>query len=200
MATGNERAIDPAEPTDLMRSMDEGLEEKKAEMRRKAGEAAKAIRCDAKTRAGEIRKARMAEAVASAVTERNHALYAAKNSDGMEMTALKYRLFDRAFAEAGRMLPAVRDREGYAACYGQLVAEALDGLGDVDRVLHVDPRDAGLAGQCVRCDIVPDLSCAGGLNASTRDGNVVILNTLEARLGRAKDRLKLEVFAWLFGD
>lgn len=196
---------DSLEHTDLMRSMDEGVEEKKAEIRRKAEEAAKAIRCDARTRAAEMRKSRMDAAVLAAGDERNRALYAAKNDLNKDMTALKYRLFDRAYAEAGRSLCAFRGSEGYASCYGQLLSEALGELGDGEPVLHIDPRDevlcrALLAGPGIRCEISPDLKTDGGLNASTRDGMVTISNTVESRLERAKDRLKLDVFTLLYGE
>jgi vacuolar-type H+-ATPase subunit E/Vma4 len=45
---------------------------------------------------------------------------------------------------------------------------------------------------------VPDLHSAGGLIASARDGMVVVSNTVESRLEKAKDSLKLEIFAALF--
>jgi V/A-type H+-transporting ATPase subunit E len=193
-----------AEHADLMRSMDESVEENKAEIRKKADEAAKAIRCEAKTRAAEARKSRMDMAVTAAATRRNHELYVAKNDLNKEMTALKYRLFDRAFIEAGRSLCDARGGDRYAGSYEQLVTEALGGLGDSDAVLHVDPLDEGLCRNAitrlkVRSDIVPDLTCAGGLNASSRDGKVVILNSFESRLEKAKDRLKLDIFGTLFG-
>jgi len=196
---------DSVEHTDLMRSMDEGIEEKKAEIRRKAEEAAKAIRCDARTRAAEMRKSRMDAAVLAAGDERNRALYAAKNDLNKDMTALKYRLFDRAYAEAGRSLCVFRGSEGYANCYGQLLSEALGELGDGEPVLHIDPRDevlcrALLAGLGIHCEISSDLQTAGGLNASTGDGMVTISNTVEFRLERAKDRLKLDVFVLLYGE
>lgn len=193
------------EHNDLMKSMDEGVDEKKAEVYKKAEEAAKAIRCDARTRAGEIKKSRMATAVAEASAERNHSHYAVKNELNKEMTTLKYRQFDRAFVEAGKQLGDFRDSPGYASCYQQLVVEALGELGDSDAALHIDPRDFDLCSKVrddlgLRCEIVADLTCAGGLNASARDGKVVIFNTLESRLEKAKDGLKLNVFTALFGD
>jgi len=193
------------EHEDLMKSMDEGVEEKKAELRKKAEEAAKAIRCDAKTRAAEVRKARLNAAVAAMKAERNHAFYAAKNEMGKELTAAKYRLFDRAFGAAAEVLAGARSDGGYSACYRQLVAEALGELDDPDGVLHIDPRDAdvcreALARLGVAREVVQDLRCEGGLDARSRDGKVVVSNTVEARLEKAKDRLKLDVFAALFGD
>lgn len=193
------------EHDDLMKSMDEGVEEKKAEFRKKAEEAARAIRCDAKTRAADIKKARLAAAVAAMGSERNRALYAAKNEVGKELTAAKYGLFDRAFAQAGAALADARSDGRYADCYRQLATEALGELNDPAGVLHIDPRDADVCRRAldalgVRCEVVPDLRCAGGLVASSRDGAVVVSNTVEARLEKAKDRLKLDVFAALFGD
>ncbi|HUL62377.1 MAG TPA: V-type ATP synthase subunit E [Methanocella sp.] len=193
------------EHEDLMKSMDEGVEEKKVELRKKAEEAAKAIRCDAKTRAAEVRKARLDAAVAAMKAERNHAFYATKNEMGKDLTAAKYRLFDRAFGAAAEALAGLRSDGGYPACYRQLVAEALGELDDPSGVLHIDPRDADVCREALdglgeRCGVVPDLQCAGGLNASSPDGKVVVSNTVEARLEKAKDRLKLDVFAALFGD
>jgi vacuolar-type H+-ATPase subunit E/Vma4 len=196
---------DIAEHTDLMRSMDEGVEEKKAEIRRKAEEAAKAIKCDARTRAAELRKSRMDAAVLAAGDEHNRTLYAVKNELNKEITSLKYRLFDRAFTWAGQSLRDFRGSEGYSGCYGQLLSEALGELGDGDPVLHIDLRDeslcrALLAIMDLHCEISPDLQTAGGLIASTRDGKVVVSNTIESRLEQAKDRLKLDIFALLYGE
>ncbi|MGA9139145.1 MAG: V-type ATP synthase subunit E [Methanocella sp.] len=196
---------DVAERTDLMRSMDEGVEEKKAEIRRKAEEAAKAIRCDARTRAAEMRKSRMDAAMLAAGDEHNRTLYSVKNEMNKEMSALKYRLFDRAFTGAGQSLRDFRGNKGYAGCYRQLLSEALSELGDGDPVVHIDPRDeslcrALLAALGLQCEVSPDLQTAGGLIASTSDGKVVVSNTIESRLEQAKDRLKLDVFTLLYGE
>ena len=193
------------EHEDLMKSMDEGVEEKKAEFRKKAEEAAKAIRCDAKTRAAEIKKARLDAAVTAMKAERNRAFYTAKNEMGKELTAAKYRLFDQAFQEAGKALAGARSDGRYPACYQQLTAEALGELDDPAGVLHIDPRDGdvcrqALAGLGASREVMPDLRCTGGLDARSRDGKVVVSNTIEARMEKAKDRLKLDVFAALFGD
>ncbi len=49
-------------------------------------------------------------------------------------------------------------------------------------------------------EIVVDLTSAGGLNVSTRDEKVVVFNTIESRLDRAKEFLERQVFATLYGD
>jgi vacuolar-type H+-ATPase subunit E/Vma4 len=49
-------------------------------------------------------------------------------------------------------------------------------------------------------EIVGDLTSAGGLAVSTKDGKVVVSNTIESRLNNAKELLKREIFSTLFGD
>jgi len=39
----------------------------------------------------------------------------------------------------------------------------------------------------------------GGLVATTKDGKVVVLNTLESRLENARRRLRLRTFSMLYG-
>jgi vacuolar-type H+-ATPase subunit E/Vma4 len=49
-------------------------------------------------------------------------------------------------------------------------------------------------------EIVPDLITGGGLNGSSPDGKIIIRNTVEDRLARAKERMKIVVFSGLYGD
>jgi len=71
--------------------------------------------------------------------------------------------------------------------------------------LHIDPRDETLCRQILNelgrnSEIVTNLTSAGGLAVSTKDGKVVVSNTIETRLNNVKQLLKREVFSTLFGE
>jgi vacuolar-type H+-ATPase subunit E/Vma4 len=48
--------------------------------------------------------------------------------------------------------------------------------------------------------VVSDLHSLGGLTITSSDGTTTILNTLESRLGMAKELMRAEVFSILFGE
>jgi vacuolar-type H+-ATPase subunit E/Vma4 len=48
--------------------------------------------------------------------------------------------------------------------------------------------------------VVSDLQSLGGLTITSSDGTTTILNTLESRLGMAKELMRAEVFSILFGE
>jgi vacuolar-type H+-ATPase subunit E/Vma4 len=52
----------------------------------------------------------------------------------------------------------------------------------------------------LNCEIIEDITCAGGLNAATKDGRFIVFDTVESRFERAKVLLKREVYATLYGD
>jgi vacuolar-type H+-ATPase subunit E/Vma4 len=70
--------------------------------------------------------------------------------------------------------------------------------------LHIDKRDETLCKKVLselklNCDVVTDITCAGGLNAGTKDGRFIISNTTESRFEKAKGILKSEIFTTLYG-
>lgn len=193
------------EHTDLMRSMEASAEEKHKEIidgaRAKTGQ----MIAEASAMAGDIKRKKMADAGKAATVEKNYRLFTAKSEMARNDTAEKYALYEKAFDEATEKLASIRKSEGYHACFKRLVKEALDGLQENKTVLHVDPRDVNLCKMVIAelgadCEITADISCAGGLNASSTDGRVVIFNTIESRLEKAKEAMKLEVFKALSGD
>jgi V/A-type H+-transporting ATPase subunit E len=117
----------------------------------------------------------------------------------------KEQVFESTFLEVSKDLADLRDKKSYNTTFIKLVEEAVKALGEEEIILHVDNRDEDLCNQVVQslglnCEIVTDLECAGGLNACTRDEEVKVYNTFESRLERAKEIMKLEIYATLYGD
>lgn len=108
---------------------------------------------------------------------------------------------DELEAASARLLELLAD----ASAPARLREELLRYLGR-DRaalVLHVDPRDEALARELVekrglRAAVVADIETAGGLVATSADERVVVTNTVEARLERARATLADEVDRALF--
>ena len=86
-----------------------------------------------------------------------------------------------------------------------MLAEITESLDSEKIRLHIDKKDEALCRQCIKdagkeLELVTDLTTRGGLNGSTPDGKVIIRNTIEDRLARAKERMKTVVFSGLYGD
>ena len=110
----------------------------------------------------------------------------------------------RSFAEALKILSSVRGQADYENIFRKMVAETLHELEGEEIQLHIDKRDEALVKKLlpefkINCEIVTDITCAGGLNAGTKDGRFIVFNTIESRFERAKVLLKREVYATLYG-
>lgn len=95
-------------------------------------------------------------------------------------------------------LQTVRDAPDYAQIWQRLTREAIRALGDEEAAgatLLVDPRDLDLTAPFARrgLQILPELNCAGGVTVRSRDGRIVVDNTLEARLEQALPAVRLAV-------
>ncbi len=189
----------------LMKSMDEGAEDKMAELMQNALKTSEEIKSRAVAKAAEIKKLHMDGALKAAILERNKNYYAANSEARKQIGNLKHELFGEAFARAGERLALARKSGYYEDTFRKLAEEAVRAIGEGEVILHVDKRDVDLCrkvagGLGVRCEIMADNDCAGGLTATTKDGKVVVYNTLESRLESARRRLRLEVFDMLYGD
>ncbi len=188
----------------LMKSMDASAEEKIAELMEKSAGTAAEIRSRARVKAEEIRRLHMDGAAKAVALERNKLTYLANNEAKKHIAGIRHGHYDEAFDKAKERLESFRDSPDYAESLRRMAEEAVEALGEAEAVLHVDSRDEGLCKDIAaslprHCEVVADIRCAGGLNASSRDGRVVIHNTLESRLAKARHRMRLEIFALLGG-
>ena len=137
-------------------------------------------------------------------SERRKSLGKIHEKTRMHLIQAKEAVFVQAFTEAQKILSSVRGQAGYGDFFRNLLNEVVHELEGEEIQLHIDKRDEVLCKKLVHelrlnCGIVTDITCAGGLNASTKDGRFVIFNTVESRFERAKVLLKLDVYAALYG-
>ena len=189
---------------DLLKSVEESAREKEAELRKKEAAAVEDIKTRARKQAAAIRQTRIDEAVRSITAERNKLLYLTKTENKGLLIKTRETAFERAFSGAETRLSALRSSPEYPAIFEKLMREAAGAMGDGVFVVHVDPRDVELCKKTLALlrlvpEIRSDITTAGGMVASLPDNSIVISNTVESRMQRAKELKRKEIHAILTG-
>jgi V/A-type H+-transporting ATPase subunit E len=189
---------------DLLKSVEESAREKELELRNKAAAAVDEIKARAKKQAGEIRQVHINEADKSITTERNKLFYLKKAESKELLIRVRETAFERAFSEAEIRLRGLRSDPKYPAVFENHLREAASALGDESFVIHIDPRDGALCRKTLSLlhlspEICTDLTTDGGVILSLPDNSVVISNTAESRMQRAKELRRKEIHAILTG-
>lgn len=170
-----------------------GQRELLAALHREGDEQASAIRRTAEAEADRMRAdaARRLDELRCGHEERRERLCTARQRDLLaeaEREASLVRLqveneLARGLRErSGKLLERQRDND-YAAFFKRLAAELPEAAWDT---IRVNPADTALAAELFpTAAIEADRAISGGLEAVTSDGDLTVVNTLEARLERA---------------
>jgi len=112
---------------------------------------------------------------------------------------------DEAFKKAEQRLKDLGKQQDYPQVLEVLLDECLDFFPEGEVLVQVRPDDRDLLekmlagrGRSFRISDTP-LAASGGLVVSSPDGQIVVSNTFESRLERARDHLRLEISKSLFG-
>jgi len=188
----------------LIESVEQCAEDKIRGVKEKATRDAEEIVTEA-AKKDEIIKKRHLDTVKKTVeSERRKSLGKINEKTRMQLIQAKEAVFMSAFAEAQKNLSSIRGQPDYEIFFRKILTEAVHELEGEEIQLHIDKRDELLCKKLLpefklNCEIVMDITCAGGLNAGTKDGRFIIFNTIESRFERAKVLLKREVYASLYG-
>jgi len=103
----------------------------------------------------------------------------------MRIIKEKDAVIQRAFFDAKKSLDSFRDHPSYKEDFKKMLQEAVRELEGEKVSLHIDTRgrnsiQAGVDELGWNSEIVGDLTSAGGLAVSTKDGKVVVSNTIES--------------------
>ncbi len=189
---------------DILQALDDQCRQECQEIFNRAEQEAKEIIEKAQAEAESIREARLEKIKADARSEAISMLYSARLKSKNEVIRAKEEIAEEALAEAEKRLRDLRAREDYPAILEGLIAEGLARVsGKV--VLHVDPSDRELADSIARklgldYELLTDIETIGGAVISDPGGRIQIVNTVEERLNRAREKLRMQVSDILFGE
>jgi V/A-type H+-transporting ATPase subunit E len=188
----------------LLNSVDESAQERERELRERGKTLAEEIRANARKEAEDLQNRAISEAERSAALERNKQLYLTKGAINETSLRSREQVFLKAFDEAKKQLSQIRQDRKYPSVFERLARELAGTMENTPFRIHVDPRDREICTKTleslgIRCEILTDITCSGGLVASSPDGLVVISNTVESRLERIRDLKRHEIYAILSG-
>jgi vacuolar-type H+-ATPase subunit E/Vma4 len=188
----------------LIESVEQCADDKIRGVKEKAGRDAEEIIAEAKEKDAVIKKKHLDLVKRTVDSERRKSLAKINERNRMNLIQAKETVYVKAFAEARKILSSVRGQADYENFFRKLLNETTHELEGEEIQLHIDKRDEALCKKLLpelklNCEIVTDITCAGGLNAGTKDGRFIIFDTVESRFERAKALLKREVYATLYG-
>ena len=189
---------------DLLRSVEESAQEKELALRKKASSTIGEIQKRARVKAEVIDQAHIDQAKKSITTERNKLIYLTNVENKELLIRVREDASEKAFHEAATRLLNLRLDAKYPAVFEKLLLEATSTLSGEAFSVHVDPRDADLckktlAALGISAEIQTDITSAGGVVVNLPGNSVVISNTIESRLQRARERMRKEIHAILAG-
>lgn len=189
---------------DILEALDEQCRQECREIFDRAQEEAKRIIAKAQEEAEALRRQRLDRMKAEAESEATSILYSARLKAKNELIRAREEVASRALELAEERLKDLRSRDDYPDILKGYLEEALSQFeGKV--VIHVDPRDKDLVSRLmkktgIKHELRTDLETAGGVVVSNEGEDVRVLNTVEERLRRAKERLRIPVYRLLFGE
>jgi vacuolar-type H+-ATPase subunit E/Vma4 len=188
----------------LIEAVEASAQEKIKELMERATKEAAEIKQEAE-RTGETIKSRLLEAAKKKVEmEGFKSLAKSREETRMQLIRVKDEMYKNAFFEAQKILLSARGNTTYEKVFRNMLKEVVLELEGEEIQLHIDKRDENLCGTLLlelnsNCEIIADLTCSGGLDASTKDGRFIVFNTIEKRLEKAKGVLRPEIFSILYG-
>jgi vacuolar-type H+-ATPase subunit E/Vma4 len=167
---------------ELITSLKKAADEKVLVIRHEVEQEAGAARADVARRL-EQRRDEAKKKEAAALRDANAQALSAANNRAREIRlAAEKELSARLEAAAASSLSALR-KTGYETAFRKM-AQELPAL--AWHAVRVNPGDVELAGRYFPgAEIVPDRQITGGMDVSTKDGSIRVINTFEKRMERA---------------
>jgi V/A-type H+/Na+-transporting ATPase subunit E len=189
---------------DILQALDDQCREECQDIFKRAQSDAKQILDRAQVEADVVREVRLNKAKAEAQSETTSLLYTARLKSKNDVIKAKEKVAEKAMAKAEEDLKDLRSRGDYAVILENLINEGLYRVsGKV--LVHVDPADRELADSLLRkmgldYELLADIETIGGAVISDEEGRVMIINSIEERLNRAREKLRMEVSGILFEE
>jgi len=190
---------------DILRALDDNAEDRieviKQDAQQRVNEIISEVEKDA-SRSRRLRIKKMEDAIKSECTG---IVYSASLKAKNELIKAQEETVNEAFRLAEQRLAGLRSNEEYPRVFELLLDECLEVLeGEV--VLRVRADDRDLLDKLMANRGAPysisetPLEASGGLFAGSPDGEVIVYNSFESRLTKAKETLRLEISNALFAS
>jgi vacuolar-type H+-ATPase subunit E/Vma4 len=180
--------------TELLAAIEDDAALELERARRSAEEQADVVLQEAREQVQRHTRQVRRQAGQQAASEAAQALAQAHAGAAERFRAAREQALDRVLATARDQLADVRGRPDYPGQLAQLLSQAIEAAGSLERV-HVDPRDETVARHLLRSrpglEVVPDLATAGGVVVDGVGRHVD--NTLEQRLQAAWPALRSRI-------
>lgn len=186
---------------DILAAIDAQVQVERARILEEAEAEADRIETEARQDAEAIREQHFTRLQNRANTDRVRRVNEARLDARFQVMQAKESLLTAVFDEAARQLTQARTDPRYPDALRHLIQEAIGELGE-NVVLRLDPRDTTVVQGLIpaTCTVDPSLGCWGGSVAATTDGQLVVNNTLEARLEQAKTLLRNDLTALIWSS
>jgi len=186
---------------DILAAIDAQVQVERARILEEAEAETDRIEAEARQDAETIRDRHFARLRSQAHTDRVRRINEARLKVRFQVMQTKESLLTAVFDGGAGQLTQARTDSRYPDTLRHLIQEAVDELGQ-DIIIRLDPRDTAAAQSLIpaTCTVDPSLECWGGIVASTTDGQLVVDNTLEARLEQAKTLLRNDLTALIWSS
>ena len=170
----------------LIESVEVSAEERITELREKAYQQSVEIRREAEGKDEAIKKKHLDAVKKTVQVERNKLIAKIKDETRMQFTRPKTKYIRKPFLKPKKFSHQHDRVQIYENNFRKMLQEAVLELEGEDIQLHIDKRDENLCKKVLselklNCEVVTDITSAGGLNASTKDGRFILFNTIENR-------------------
>lgn len=189
---------------DILRALEEKAETRIEGIQSEAQQRVAEIISEVERDAEHTRRVRLKKVEEAVRSEATAIVYSASLKAKNELIKAQEETVDEAFRTAENSLGELNKEESYPNILGVLLDEVLEFF-EGEAVLQVRSEDRPLVEKVMaerqrpyRISDTP-LESSGGLIGSSLGGKVVVSNTFEARLDKARDKLRLEISKILFG-
>ena len=121
-----------------------------------------------------------------------------------EVIKAKETIMNSVFDEIAKRISNLRENRSYEGIFERLAAESLANIKGKP-VISVDKADKELARKVfdrmeLNYELNSNIKCIGGLKMESEDGRIILNNTIDSRMAKAKQMLKTDVLKVLFGE
>jgi len=190
---------------DILKALEEKAEARVAAIESETEQRVSEILAEVEKDAARTKRMRLKKVEDKIRSEATGIVYSAQLKAKNQLIKAQEETVDEAFHKAEQRLKDLDKQADYPQILEVLLDECLDFFPEGEVLVQVRGSDKGLLekmlsdrGRSFRISDTP-LAASGGLVVSSSDGQIVVSNTFDSRLGRARDHLRLEISKTLFG-